>query len=110
MPGSLAVLRDGHRAEAEALLTRAIEEEVRRSGGRLDGDTLLSRARSALEELAGSAAEEYTAYVRALDEAAAGQPSLGRRLTRKELGTPAVATAAAAVAACGADLAYGTGA
>ncbi|MGY5137582.1 tetratricopeptide repeat protein [Streptomyces nigrescens] len=110
MPGSLAVLRDGHRAEAEALLTRAIEEEVRRSGGRLDGDTLLSRARSALEELAGSAAEEYTAYVRALDEAAAGQPSLGRRLTRKELGTPAVATAAAAVAACGADLVYGTGA
>ncbi|MGA5561829.1 tetratricopeptide repeat protein [Streptomyces platensis] len=110
MPGSLAVLRDGHRAEAEALLTRAVEEEVRRSGGRLDGDTLLSRARSALEELAGSAAEEYSAYVRALDEAAAGQPSLGRRLSRKELGTPAVATAAAAVAACGADLAYGTGA
>ncbi|MEU8783076.1 tetratricopeptide repeat protein [Streptomyces sp. NPDC048637] len=110
MPGSLAVLRDGHRTEAEALLTRAIEEEVRRSGGRLDGDTLLSRARSALEELAGSSAEEYTAYVRALDEAAAGQPSLGRRLSRKELGTPAVATAAAAVAACGTDLAYGTGA
>ncbi|MGW1790778.1 tetratricopeptide repeat protein [Streptomyces tubercidicus] len=110
MPGSLAVLRDGHRAEAEALLSRAIEEEVRRSGGRLDGDTLLSRARSALEELAGSAAEEYSAYVRALDEAADGRPSLGRRLSRKELGTPAAATAAAAVAACAADLAYGTGA
>ncbi|MCF3144155.1 tetratricopeptide repeat protein [Streptomyces platensis] len=109
MPGSLAVLRDGHRAEAEALLTRAVEEEVRRSGGRLDGDTLLSRARSALEELAGSAAEEYAAYVGALDDAAAGQPSLGRRLTRKELGTPAVATAVAAVAAFSTDLAYGTG-
>ncbi|WP_329173700.1 tetratricopeptide repeat protein [Streptomyces decoyicus] len=108
MPGSLAVLRDDHRAEAEALLTRAVEEEVRRSGGRLDGDTLLSRARSVLEDLAGSAAEEYTAYVRALDEAAAEQPSLSRRLSRKELGTPVVATAVAAVAAFGADLAYGT--
>lgn len=108
MPGSLAVLRDDHRAEAEALLTRAVEEEVRRSGGRLDGDTLLSRARSVLEDLAGSAAEEYTAYVRALDEAAAEQPSLSRRLSRKELGTPVVATAVAAVAAFGTDLAYGT--
>ncbi|MEU8684206.1 tetratricopeptide repeat protein [Streptomyces sp. NPDC048611] len=110
MPGSLAVLREGHRAEAEALLTRTVEEEVRRSGGRLDGETLLGRARSALEELAGSAAEEYAAYVRALDEADAGRPSLGRRLSRKELGTPAVATAAAAVAAFGTDLVYGTGA
>ncbi|MGW7019195.1 tetratricopeptide repeat protein [Streptomyces decoyicus] len=108
MPGSLAVLRDDHRAEAEALLTRGVEEEVRRSGGRLDGDTLLSRARSVLEDLAGSAAEEYTAYVRALDEAAAEQPSLSRRLSRKELGTPLVATAVAAVAAFGTDLAYGT--
>lgn len=110
MPGSLAVLREGHRAEAEALLTRAVEEEVRRSGGRLDGGTLLGRARAALEELAGSAAEEYTAYVRALDEAAAGRPSLGQRLSRKELGTSAVATGVAAVAAFGTDLAYGTGA
>ncbi|MGX1851494.1 tetratricopeptide repeat protein [Streptomyces sp. NPDC055299] len=110
MPGSLAVLREDHRAEAEALLTRAVEEEVRRSGGRLDGTTLLGRGRSALEELAGSAAEEYTAYVRALDEAAAGQPSLSHRLSRKELGTPAVATAVAAVAAVSTDLAYGTGA
>lgn len=64
----------------------------------------------ALEELAGSASEEYTAYVRALDEAAAGRPSLGGRLSRKELGTPAVATAVAALAAFGTDLSYGTGA
>ncbi|MER7160879.1 hypothetical protein, partial [Streptomyces lydicus] len=92
MPGTPTVLRDGHRAEAEALLTRAVEEEVRRSGGRLDREALAGRARGALEELAGSAAEEYTAYVRALDEAAAGRPSLGGRLSRKELGTPAVAT------------------
>ncbi|TJZ45369.1 tetratricopeptide repeat protein [Streptomyces piniterrae] len=110
MPGSLAVLRDGHRSEAEGLLARAVEEEVRRSGGRLDREALLTRARSALEELAGSASEEYAAYVRALDEAAAGHRPLTERLSRRELGTPAVATAVAAVAAFGTDLAYGTGA
>ncbi|WP_407287762.1 tetratricopeptide repeat protein [Streptomyces sp. BP-8] len=110
MSGSPAALRADHRAAAEALLTRAVEEEVRRSDGRLDAGTLRGRAQAALEELTGSAAEEYTAYVRALDEAAAGQPSLAQRLCRKELGTPAVATAVAAVAAFATDLAYGTGA
>jgi hypothetical protein len=29
-------MRDAHRAEAEALLARAVTEEVRRSGGRVD--------------------------------------------------------------------------
>jgi hypothetical protein len=38
-------MRDAHRAEAERLLTRAVEEEVRRSGGRSDGKVLLARAR-----------------------------------------------------------------
>lgn len=47
MPGSLAELRDSHRTEAEGLLTRAVEEEVRRSDGRLDRGTLLGRARAA---------------------------------------------------------------
>ncbi|MFJ9415920.1 tetratricopeptide repeat protein [Streptomyces sp. NPDC101227] len=110
MPGSLAVLREEHRAEAGELLARAVEEEARRSGGRLDGSALLGRARAALDEIAGAAAEEYSAYVRALDEAGAGQRPLASRLSRKELGTPAVATAVAAVAAFGTDLAYGTGA
>ncbi|MFE1773470.1 tetratricopeptide repeat protein [Streptomyces sp. NPDC059008] len=110
MSGSPAALRADHREAAQALLTRAVEEEVRRSDGRLDAGTLLGRAQAALEEVAGSAAEEYTAYVRALDEAAAGQPSLAQRLSRRELGTPAVATAVAAMAAFGTDLAYGTGA
>ncbi|UNO40189.1 tetratricopeptide repeat protein [Streptomyces sp. MST-110588] len=110
MPGSLTVLRDGHRAEAEGLLARAVEEEVRRSAGRVDREVLLARGRAALEELAGSAAEEYGAYVRALDEAAAGRRTLSERLSRKELGTPAVVTAVAALAAFGTDLAYGTGA
>ncbi|MEK2475858.1 tetratricopeptide repeat protein [Streptomyces noursei] len=109
MPGELAGLRDGHRKEADGLLARTVEEEARRSGGRIDGAALLGRARAALDELAASAEEEYAAYVRALDEAAAGRQPLGERLSRKELGTPVVASAVAAVAAFGADLAWGTG-
>ncbi|POX41648.1 hypothetical protein C3486_08150 [Streptomyces sp. Ru73] len=109
MTGSPAVLRDAHRADADALLTRAVEEEVRRSGGRVDGSVLLTRARAALDRLAAAAAEEYAAYVRALDEAAADRRLLTERLTRRETGTPAVATLVAAAAAVVADLAYGTG-
>lgn len=67
-------MRDSHRAEAEGLLRRAVEEEVRRSGGRTDGNVLLSRARAALDAMAGTAGEEYSAYTHALDEAAAGSP------------------------------------
>ncbi|WP_440581577.1 hypothetical protein, partial [Streptomyces viridochromogenes] len=62
-------MRDSHRTEAERLLARAVEEEVRRSGGRVDGPVLLSRARGALDSMAQTAAEEYAAYTRALDEA-----------------------------------------
>ncbi|WP_051831719.1 tetratricopeptide repeat protein [Streptomyces violens] len=109
MTGSPAVLRDAHRADADALLARAVEEEVRRSGGRVDGGVLLGRARDALDQLAAGAAEEYGAYVRALDEAAAARRPLTERLTRKETGTPAVVTLVAAVTAVAADLAYGTG-
>lgn len=65
-------MREAHRADAERLLARAVEEEVRRSGGRTDGGVLLSRARTALDAMAGSAAEEYEAYTRALDDAEAG--------------------------------------
>ncbi|MFF9205704.1 hypothetical protein ACF1AE_28580 [Streptomyces sp. NPDC014986] len=36
-------MRDGHRADAERLSARAVEEEVRRSGGRSDGKVLLAR-------------------------------------------------------------------
>ncbi|WP_369358418.1 tetratricopeptide repeat protein [Streptomyces sp. cg2] len=109
MPGEGAELRDGHRKDADALLVRTVEEEVRRSGGRLDGPALLGRARAALDELAAAAAEEYGAYSRALDEAAAGRRPLAQRLSRKELATPVVASAVAAAAALGVDLAYGTG-
>src|SRR5690606_39629327 len=51
-------MRDSHRAEAERLLGRAVEEEVRRTGGRTDGKVLLGRARGALDAMAQTAAEE----------------------------------------------------
>ncbi|MFC8435536.1 tetratricopeptide repeat protein [Streptomyces sp. NPDC057253] len=102
-------MRDAHRAEAERLLVRAVEEEVRRSGGRVDGVVLLSRARGSLDAMAQSAAEEYEAYTRALDEAQAGQVSFGQRYAKEAAGTPLLVAAVAAVAAAVADLALGTG-
>ncbi|MEU2564745.1 tetratricopeptide repeat protein [Streptomyces longispororuber] len=102
-------MRDSHRAEAERLLARAVEEEVRRTGGRTDGSVLLTRARAALDAMEQTAAEEYEAYTRALDEAAAGQLSFGRRYAQEAAGTPLLVVAVAAVAAAVADLALGTG-
>ncbi|MFF4351574.1 AAA family ATPase [Streptomyces sp. NPDC001530] len=103
-------MRDSHRAEAERLLARAVEEEVRRSGGRVDGGVLLSRARAALDAMGQTAAEEYEAYTRALDEAEAGRLTFGQRYAREGAGTPLLVAAVAAVAAVVADLALGTGA
>lgn len=102
-------MRDSHRAEAERLLARAVEEEVRRTGGRTDGGVLLSRARGALDAMAQTAAEEYEAYTRALDEAAAGQLTFAQRYAKEGAGTPLLVVAVAAVAAATADLALGTG-
>ncbi|MES4891670.1 tetratricopeptide repeat protein [Streptomyces sp. NPDC096012] len=102
-------MRDNHRAEAERLLARAVEEEVRRSGGRIDGPLLLSRARGALDVIAGPAGEEYEAYTRALDEAEAGRLTFGRRFAREGAGTALMAAAVAALAAAVADLSLGTG-
>ncbi|WP_369225028.1 tetratricopeptide repeat protein [Streptomyces sp. R39] len=103
-------MRDAHRAEADRLLVRAVEEEVRRSGGRLDRQVLLSRARDGLEEMERTAAEEYAAYTHALDETEAGRPSFGRRYAKEGAGTPLLVAAVAAVAATVADLSLGTGA
>ena len=103
-------MRDGHRADAERLLARAVEEEVRRSGGRTDGALLLSRARGALDDMAQAAVEEYEAYTRALDETEAGRLTFGQRYAREGAGTPLLVAAVAAVAACVADLSLGTGA
>ncbi|WP_217241306.1 tetratricopeptide repeat protein [Streptomyces sp. AC555_RSS877] len=103
-------MRDSHRAEAERLLARAVEEEVRRSGGRTDGTVLLSRARAALDSMAQTSAEEYEAYTRALEESEAGQLTFGQRYAREGGGTPLLVAGVAAVAATVADLALGTGA
>ncbi|WP_069884673.1 tetratricopeptide repeat protein [Streptomyces luteocolor] len=101
-------MRDSHRAEAERLLARAVEEEVRRSGGRVDGGVLLSRARGALDAMAQTADEEYGAYTRALDEAQAGQLTFGQRYAREGAGTPLLVAVVAAVAAGISDLSFGT--
>ncbi|MER6467420.1 tetratricopeptide repeat protein [Streptomyces collinus] len=103
-------MRDGHRAEAERLLVRAVEEEVRRSGGRTDGQALLTRARGALDSLARTAAEEYEAYTVALDASEAGRLTFGQRYARAGAGTALLVAAVAAVAAAVADLSLGTGA
>ncbi|MEV1051699.1 tetratricopeptide repeat protein [Streptomyces sp. NPDC049887] len=101
-------MRDSHRAEAERLLVRAVEEEVRRSGGRTDSGALLSRGHEALETMAASADEEYAAYLRAVEEAEAGHSSLTERFRREDMSTPVLVTAVAAAAAIGADMALGT--
>ncbi|MFJ4838587.1 tetratricopeptide repeat protein [Streptomyces sp. NPDC088746] len=101
-------MRDSHRAEAERLLVRAVEEEARRTGGRTDSGALLARARGALDTMAAGAAEEYAAYTRALDDAGAGRQPLSARFSRATLGTPLLVTGVAAAAAFGADLALGT--
>ncbi|MFC9955442.1 hypothetical protein ACFVIN_34360, partial [Streptomyces prasinus] len=102
-------MRDGHRADAERLLARAVEEEVRRSGGRTDGKVLLSRARGALDAMARTAAEEYEAYTRALDDAAAGQLTFRQRYAREGAGTPLLVAGVAGATAVVTDLLLGTG-
>ncbi|MEV6545623.1 tetratricopeptide repeat protein [Streptomyces sp. NPDC051665] len=101
-------MRDGHRTDAERLLARAVEEEVRRSGGRTDGQVLLARSRAALDAMAQTAAEEYAAYTGALDEASAGQLTFGQRYAKEGGGTPLLVAGVGAVAAVVADLLLGT--
>lgn len=101
-------MRDSHRAEADRLLVRAVEEEARRTGGRTDSGALLARARAAFDTMAAGAADEYAAYTQALDTAGAGQQPLSARFSRATLGTPLLVTGVAAAAAFGADLALGT--
>ncbi|MGP3688143.1 tetratricopeptide repeat protein [Streptomyces sp. IBSNAI002] len=105
-------MRDSHRSEAERLLERAVEEEARRAatGAPLDRAALLARAREALDALAVSADPEYEAYVRALDEAAAGDQSLGEAFRQGSTSTALLVAAVAGAAAVGADLALGVAA
>ncbi|MFG2622330.1 tetratricopeptide repeat protein [Streptomyces sp. NPDC048507] len=105
-------MRDSHREEAERLLARAVEEEVRRAGAGapVDREALLARGREALGGLGAAAAAEYAAYVAALDADAAGQQSLGEAFRQGSTSTALLVTAVAAVAAAGADLAFGVAA
>ncbi|MGW6981720.1 tetratricopeptide repeat protein [Streptomyces sp. NPDC054932] len=104
-------MRDSHRGEAERLLERAVDEAAQRGpGAGIDRATLLARGREALDALAASAAPEYEAYVRALDEAAAGDQSLGEAFRRGNTSTAALVTAVAAATAVGADLSFGVAA
>ncbi|MER5727811.1 tetratricopeptide repeat protein [Streptomyces sp. NPDC002138] len=98
-------MRVSHRGEAERLLVRAVDEELLRSGAAGDKAALLARGREALDALAASAADEYGAYVRALDEAAAGEYSLREAFRRQSTSTAMLAAAVAAAAAFGTDLA-----
>ncbi|QYX77817.1 tetratricopeptide repeat protein [Streptomyces akebiae] len=100
-------MRDSHRGEAERLLIRAVEEEVRRSGGRTDGVVLLGRARASLDAMAQHAAEEYETYTRALDESEAGRLTFGQRYAKEGSGTPLLIAAVAAGTAVVADLSFG---
>lgn len=106
-------MRDSHRGEAERLLERAVDEAAQRgtgAGAGIDRATLLARGREALDALAASAAPEYEAYVRALDEAAAGDQSLGEAFRRGNPSTALLVTAVAAATAVGADLSLGVAA
>ncbi|MFE9608723.1 tetratricopeptide repeat protein [Streptomyces sp. NPDC006012] len=102
-------MRDSHRTEAERLVVRAVEEEVRRSGGRVDGQVLLTRARGSLDAMAQTAAEEYAAYTHALDETEDGRLTFAQRYAKDGAGTPLLVAGVAAVAALVADLSLGTG-
>lgn len=108
-------MRDSHRVEAERLLGQAVDDESRRGAAGAAGTpdakaALLARGKEALDALAASAAPEYDAYTRALDEAAAGDESLGEAFRRTNTSTALLVTSVAALAAVGADLAFGVAA
>ncbi|MCF3963121.1 hypothetical protein L1885_15945, partial [Streptomyces fuscigenes] len=103
-------MRESHRAEAERLLARAVEDEARRAGGGIDTTALLAQARAQFDQLAAAAEEEYAAYTAALDALAASRGPWAGRFGRAGLTTPALVTGAAAIAAACADAAFGTAA
>lgn len=92
-----AALSERHQADVDRLVVRAVEEEVRLSEGRVDGELLAQRARAALPEIVRPAREEYDAFVRA--EADSGHGRLADRFSSTVLGPPAATAAAAALAA-----------
>ncbi|MDT0342353.1 tetratricopeptide repeat protein [Streptomyces litchfieldiae] len=89
-------MNERHRAEVDRLLARAVDEEVRRSEGRIDGEQLLMRARGELAEIVRPAEEEYAAYAQAEADSAPGR--LGDRFAPRALAGLAGAAGAAALA------------
>ncbi|MGW1769606.1 tetratricopeptide repeat protein [Streptomyces sp. NPDC002073] len=100
-------MRDVHRGEAERALARAVEEEVRRSGGRVEQGALMARALPSLEAMAATAGPEYEAWTRALDADAATEQSLGAAFRSSNNATAVLVTGVAAAAAVAADLCLG---
>lgn len=90
-------LGDRHRAEIDRLLGRAVEAEVRRTGGDVDGERLLHRARGAMHQILRPAAEEWDAYHRAEAAHAAGR--FRERVDARAIAGLAATVTAAALAA-----------
>ncbi|MCQ4082224.1 tetratricopeptide repeat protein [Streptomyces sp. RB6PN25] len=93
-------MREEHRADAERLLEHAVAEEAGGSKRPVDEKLLLSRARAALDEIAAGAAEEYAAYLHALD-AEPADPA------REPLGTPLLLAGVCGATAFAIDLGQG---
>ena len=75
-------MRDSHRADAERLLVRAVEEEVRRSGGRTDAERAAGAGAGGAGHDGAGAAEEYAAYTRRWTRRRPAGP-LGQRFSRE---------------------------
>ncbi|MFF7210210.1 AAA family ATPase [Streptomyces sp. NPDC008238] len=91
-------LSTSDRAEVVRLLEQAVAGRGRDRSG--EDAEALRQARAAVDEIAAEASAEYAAYTAALAAERAGR--------RSSLVTPALVTAVAAVAACVADLGWGT--
>lgn len=91
-------LSTSDRAEVVRLLEQAVAGRGRDRSG--EDAEALRQARAAVDEIAAEASAEYAAYIAALAAERAGR--------RSSLVTPALVTAVAAVAACVADLGWGT--
>ncbi|WP_227869989.1 tetratricopeptide repeat protein [Streptomyces otsuchiensis] len=92
----LSEMRDRHRAEVERLLTAAVQAEVQRSSGTVDGARLLQRAQGTLDQIVRPAAEEWADYRQAERDSAPRR--LRERFDARAIGGALGAATAAALA------------
>ncbi|WP_173019562.1 tetratricopeptide repeat protein [Streptomyces alkaliphilus] len=85
------------REDVERLLTRVIDEEIRRAGDGTDAGRLMALARSSADRILTPAAEEWQEYLRAEEENAAGR--FRERLDGRTLAAVGASTVCAAVVA-----------